>query len=100
MLVFIPFFPVMLLFTASGGLFFFVIACIKFISRIVFSLHNQNHPYTNEDWLHHGKDHPNPNPEKRPGALSFAVAKKCQKRRCPLFSILRFSDIFYTSKDE
>jgi hypothetical protein len=35
MLVLIPFFPVMLLFTASGGLAFFVTAGIEFIARLV-----------------------------------------------------------------
>jgi hypothetical protein len=36
MLALLPFFPVMLLFTASGGLAFFVTAGIEFIARLVY----------------------------------------------------------------
>ena len=44
MLAIIPFFPVMLLFTASGGLAFFVTAGIEFIARQVYNCYRQTNP--------------------------------------------------------
>ena len=44
MLALLPFFPVMLLFTASGGLAFFVTAGIEFIARQVYNCYRQTNP--------------------------------------------------------